>query len=107
MKPAGTFYYGTGENLVMVSEPGKAQRVLDPDPSLRVINHSPTGFSWGYMGLGPAQLALAILLDYSGDADWAKKHYQTFKERIIGVLNPAMEWQIYGSEITNLLGNPQ
>lgn len=31
---------------------------------LDLVNHSPTGFSWGYGGSGPAQLALAILADY-------------------------------------------
>lgn len=37
---------------------------LTPQESLRVRNHSPSGFSWGYAGSGPAQLALAIMLDY-------------------------------------------
>lgn len=35
---------------------------LDPAPSLAVRNHSPTGFSWGYHGSGPKQLALALML---------------------------------------------
>jgi hypothetical protein len=35
---------------------------LDPTPSQKVWNHSPDGFSWGYGGSGPAQLALALLL---------------------------------------------
>ena len=29
--------------------------------------HSPTGFQWGYGGSGPADLALAILLDYMNE----------------------------------------
>ena len=33
-----------------------------PKPSLAVNTHSPDGFSWGYAGSGPAQLALAILM---------------------------------------------
>ncbi|GAJ01677.1 unnamed protein product, partial [marine sediment metagenome] len=32
---------------------------LYPGKSQRVWNHSPDGFSWGYEGSGPAQLALA------------------------------------------------
>jgi hypothetical protein len=36
---------------------------LDPRPSQRLWNHSPDGFEWGFGGSGPAQLALAILLD--------------------------------------------
>lgn len=37
---------------------------LSLERSLKVFNHSPSGFSWGYGGSGPAQLALAILLRY-------------------------------------------
>ncbi len=33
-----------------------------PDESLKFRNHSPTGFSWGYGGSGPAQLALALTM---------------------------------------------
>jgi hypothetical protein len=50
--------------------------------SLRLSNHSPTGFEWGYGGSGPAQLALAILLDYAKGRHstwWAVTHHQPFK----------------------------
>ena len=47
-------------------------------PSLRVINHSPSGFECGYGGSGPAQLALAILLMY-GDKKTATALHQDFK----------------------------
>src|SRR5262249_10364987 len=46
---------------------------------LEVRAHSPTGFAWGYGGSGPAQLALALLVDATGDAETALQHYQTFK----------------------------
>jgi hypothetical protein len=46
---------------------GKASVELSPEPSQAVRNHSPEGFSWGYGGSGPAQLALAILMDYFGN----------------------------------------
>lgn len=36
--------------------------LLEPGPSQKVYNHSVDGFAWGYVGSGPAQLALAILL---------------------------------------------
>lgn len=36
--------------------------VLDPKPSLKIISHSPDGFSCGYWGSGPTQLALALLM---------------------------------------------
>lgn len=37
---------------------------LDLAGSLKVRDHSPTGFSWGYNGSGPSQFALALLLKY-------------------------------------------
>lgn len=58
---------------------------LDPKYSLAVQNHSPTGLSWGYHGSGPAQLALAILLELFGRRT-ALRHYQQFKLHVIGNL---------------------
>lgn len=54
-------------------------RRLRPEPSLRLRNHSPTGFAWGYGGSGPAQLALAILLDVTESEETALRHYMAFK----------------------------
>lgn len=55
-------------------------------PSLRLRNHSPTGFEWGYLGSGPSQLALALVLDallglYPDDVAMRKAlaSYQWFK----------------------------
>lgn len=58
---------------------------LDPTRSLNVYNHSPTGFLWGYNGSGPAQLALAILLEFT-TREIALKNYQTFKNKVIAAL---------------------
>lgn len=52
---------------------------------LNLRNHSPTGFEWGYMGSGPAQLSLAILDDLFGSA-FALKHYMRFKFEVVGKL---------------------
>jgi len=46
--------------------------------SLKVRNHSPAGYNWGYSGSGPAQSALAILLEYV-DAKTAGTYYQDLK----------------------------
>lgn len=67
---------------------------LEPGPSLRIRNHSPTGFSWGYGGSGPSQLALAILLAAGLDSDhtetWpggtAERLYHRFKDEFIAPL---------------------
>lgn len=62
------------------------------DPRLDLKNHSPDGFEWGYMGSGPAQLALAILADATGNDDFALRYYQDFKESMIGcIMSPEFE----------------
>lgn len=58
-------------------------RELQIGESFRIAKHSPTGFNWGYPGSGPAQLALAILLDVTGDKKLAQGLYQEFKRDII------------------------
>lgn len=68
---------------VVVNDKGKT---LNLEASLRVVNHSPTGFCWGYGGSGPAQLALAILMDHLGDVERAKSLYQDFKFKVIARL---------------------
>jgi hypothetical protein len=65
-----------------IRDPAMTTRPLDPRHDLR--NHSPDGFEWGYGGSGPAQLALAILADYTGDDEQALRLYQSFKHRVIG-----------------------
>jgi hypothetical protein len=58
---------------------------LWPGRSQEVWNHSPDGFNWGYAGSGPAQLALAILLELLPLLE-AKRCYQRFKfDRIAGL----------------------
>lgn len=51
-------------------------------PSLKVFNHSPSGFEVGYGGSGPAQLALAILMMFT-DNQTAVKLHQDFKWRFL------------------------
>jgi hypothetical protein len=52
------------------------------DPQFDLAMHSPSGFSWGYGGSGPAQLAIAILADCIGP-DEARCFYQDFKWQIV------------------------
>jgi len=47
--------------------------------SLKVRKHSPTGFAWGYAGSGPAQLSLAILMQFL-PSEQAVLIYQEFKQ---------------------------
>ena len=53
------------------------------NPRFEWANHSPTGFEWGYSGSGPAQLALALLGDYTGDREYSLAKHQQLKEELI------------------------
>ena len=58
-------------------------RTLSPVPSQKLWNHSPDGFSWGYSGSGPAQLALALLYDVTEDKEIAVRLHQDFKREYV------------------------
>lgn len=61
------------------------------DPRLDLQKHS-SDFGWGYGGSGPAQLALAICADYTGDDALALRVYQHFKFRVIAGLPQGKAW---------------
>src|SRR6056297_1472047 len=85
---------------VVEKQPGQEQ--VTPQQSLELANHSPSGFSWGYSGSGPAQLALALLLDYTGNEDVALAHYTAFKNRVVSQLDcshPEGYWRLTGTDI--------
>lgn len=96
-------YFGTrnieGTVRVMVGEAEKpadkeiVRAYNSKDLPIRgdVRDHSPTGFEWGYSGSGPAQLALAILIDLIGVAK-AKDFYQQFKHLYVGNLDREKSW---------------
>lgn len=70
------------------------------NPRLDLVNHSPTGFQWGYNGSGPAQLALAILANEISDKE-ALEIYQTFKAYIVSNLED--KWWLNSSQIHNFI----
>lgn len=74
-------YHANRDGTVTILEDDRAGRPLPP--RLDLFNHSPSGFAWGFMGSGPAQLALAILADATGDDAFAVRHHQDFKADII------------------------
>lgn len=55
---------------------------LPLEPSLR-LTHQPEGFQWGGQGMGCRQLALAILLDLTGNEVVSLRLYQEFKRHLI------------------------
>ena len=73
--------------------------LFTPNLSLAVRNHSPTGFEWSYQGSGPAQLALAILIDCLG-VYWAENVYQAFKRDVIAKLPKHEEWSLQWFDIS-------
>ncbi len=75
---------------------------LSPAASQKLRNHSPDGFQWGYGGSGPAQLALALLLDVTGNPQVAQECYQDFKFNIVA--SWAEEWEITSRQILEWLG---
>jgi hypothetical protein len=57
--------------------------LLSPARSQQLWNHSPDGFEWGYAGSGPAQLALAIVLEAGLDDATAVRLHQRFKAAFV------------------------
>lgn len=74
---------------------------FDPAPSLKIRDHSPDGFAFGYTGSGPAQLALAILFEETTSAEFAENHYQDFKQQVIAGLphTNGASWILTSEEI--------
>jgi hypothetical protein len=78
--------------LVTVTRSGRSKPL---DTGYDLGNNSSTGFSWGYNGSGPAQLALAILADYFGTKPGGKALaealYEPFKFTVIAVFPDCWE----------------
>ena len=83
-KPLTYKFYLKGE--ILTSKVYLNGELLDIKESLKFKKHSPTGFSWGYDGSGPAQLALAICLKLTETEYIDDMHYQTFKKQYIASL---------------------
>lgn len=96
------------ENLVVFSTDGKLWANLPL--YLEEVNHSPTGFSWGFNGSGPSQLAYAILRTYfeisrgsspPASKRLAQKHYQNFKNIFVSSWK-GDKWEISSDDITSV-----
>jgi hypothetical protein len=74
---------------------------------LGVMRHSPTGFEWSYSGSGPAQLALALLMDALGgngkeQRERAIRHHQSFKSAVVAKL-PQASWSLTQQQVLDVL----
>ena len=85
----------TGTHVAVVLENHVAKSL---PAGLQYASHSPTGFEWGYLGSGPAQLAFAILLDHFGDPAPARLYYQSFKFDVIAHLERD-RWELTTDQI--------
>lgn len=66
------------------------------------VKHSPDGFSWGYGGSGPSELAKDMLWDFLG-YEPEPALYQTFKMIFIATLDQRAGFTIYGEKIRHWL----
>ncbi|QLG29956.1 hypothetical protein HUG10_20370 (plasmid) [Halorarum halophilum] len=99
-------YVGYRQRGRAIVEKRPSQEQLTPERSLELANHSPAGFSLGYAGSGPAQLALALLLDYTDDEEVALAAYMSFKTEVVSQLECTGAdgcWRLTGREIDEAL----
>lgn len=88
----------TGPHTVTVQRDGQGER-----PLVHQVHHSPDGFSWGYEGSGPADLARSILTDHLGRIP-APRLYQRFKRAFVARWPAGSPWQITDDGIEAFLG---
>lgn len=73
------------------------------DARLDVRQFTDRGFEWGYEGDGPRQLALAILITHSGNAESAIQQCEDFMCRVVA--NFGNEWEMSDDDIDIALRN--
>lgn len=64
-----------------------------------LYNHSPDGFNWGYCGSGPAQLALALTADATGDDKLAMLVYIKVKNNLVARLPQGESFLISSEDV--------
>ena len=69
-----------------------------PLPSRLDLMEQSTTLEWGYGMGGPAQLALAILADVTGDDAYAERHHQWFKLDVVSRFSWD-EWGLRESQV--------
>jgi len=69
---------------------------------LDLANHSPSGFEWGYVGAGPAQLALALCAAIM-DSKRAREAYETVEVKLIAPISTD-SWTLSVAQVLAVLG---
>ena len=89
--------------LMVPKNPDDPCKILPLDMRLDLRNHSPTGFSWGYRGSGPAQLGLAICAHVLQDDARAVLVYPMLVDRVIS-RQPSSRWAITREAVLEAIG---
>lgn len=98
---ASVRYIGEPGGRVWITSANGPKRPLPQRRDLK--QHSAAGFSWGYGGSGPAQLAIALLADASGDDKRALAHYMEFRLDVIARLPVNERFEISALEVRSWL----
>ena len=90
-------------DVLMIGE-NRNTYFLTPERSQALKKHSPDGFNWGCSGSGPAQLALALLLEVTDSEEIALRHYHKFEQQVIAaVTSQETDWEMEESKIIEWL----
>ena len=88
----------TGSQTVFFKDlPDGSPELLPLQLSLKIADHSPDGFNWGFGGSGAAQLSLALLLNATSDPDISLKYYTYFEWDL--VVKFEKKWTLLRSDI--------
>jgi uncharacterized protein (DUF2249 family) len=90
-----------------IGRDGQVSVTVDGEPlplRIEVVNHSPSGFSWGYPGSGPSQLALSVMCEEFGDAtEGHPVSYHRVKDLLICRLPEEQSWVFSSHDIYNVV----
>lgn len=71
---------------------------LTPGRTRPLIDYSKT-FDWGTLNEGTFQLALAILVDFTVDEQFAIRYHKEFAKNVLAEQNPDGRWSMSPSEL--------
>ncbi len=99
-----TIYRGSASSRRLFVFRSNGSLEISPRRSQKIWNHSPDGFSWGLEGSGPAQLALALLLDRGETEAAAVRMHQDFKRDVVAKFAQGKDFEIHAATIDNWIG---
>ena len=94
-------YYGFNDGNAPSVFVSNAGRTMAPLPlRLDIVNHSRTGFGWGYSGSAPTPLPVAILADWMSCDHAALALHQTFKAA--GIAGLEKHWSLSDDDLVRI-----